>query len=109
MEGQTMFAAQIRCFGAILCALVCLASPVALYAITMAFGAEKWRSNEEPVPVASYVMDVLFLIDLVSTVGLLCLVRGWWWFLSFVIAAPLLCLAGTIWLWGGLWVSGQWL
>src|SRR5579864_1606611 len=100
MEDHAMFAGRKGCYVAILCAFVCLASPAALFAITMTFGAEQWRPAEEPEPMAAYVMDALFLTDLGRSVGLLCLTRGRWWYLAFIIAVPLLFLAGVIWLWG---------
>ena len=94
---------------AVLCGLVCLACPIAISSLTMAFGADEWLYDDEPVPVATHVIDALFLADLGSTVVLLLLLGGRWRLTVAIAALPLLCLTGVLAFWGGLWVSGQWL
>src|SRR5262249_2079905 len=88
--------------------LICIASPVAIEALTMTYGATEWREDDQPVHWAAYAIDYIFLVDLLFT-ALLILVSPKRKAAVAAVVIPLLCLTGVFAFWGGLWVSGQWL
>jgi hypothetical protein len=96
------------------CAVYCLLSPLAIYILTMRYGATTWRNADEPIPWPTHVIDGLFLLDLACTSLLIWLSR------KLASSVFLLVMIGLIFVglligtgvgafWGGLWVSGQWL
>jgi hypothetical protein len=88
--------------------LICLLSPVTIGALSTLFAAAEWREYDEPLPFVWYVIDGIFLTDLLATI-LLPLASPRWWGLMALWSVPLLCLTAWLAFWGGLCVSGQWL
>jgi hypothetical protein len=90
------------------CLAISVLSPIALYVLTMAFGAEEWRGDDQPLPLPVYVIDGVFVADVIATILAIVLERRFR-ILVAIFTLPLLCLAAAAAFWGGLWVSGQWL
>jgi hypothetical protein len=93
---------------AVICATVCLFAPIAVFVLTMTFGATEWREDEEPVPIAAHATTAMVLFDLFATCLLIWLKEGKC-NIRTVTAVLFFVLTAYLALWGGLWVSGQWL
>jgi hypothetical protein len=96
------------------CAVYCALCPLAIYIVTMRYGATTWREDDEPIPWPAHLITALFLLDLVSTSLLIWLSRKLTPSMQFFVLVALtfvglLLITGAGAFWGGLWVSGQWL
>jgi hypothetical protein len=93
----------------IACWFLCLLAPAAIPILVMTYGpTTEFRSGDEPIPWPAHAVDVLFIVDFVSTVLLICLVREHRGVVA-AVALPLLLLTALMAFWGGLWLSGDWL
>jgi hypothetical protein len=86
--------------------LICCLFPLAIFILASIYGSESDIGMEPPWSL--YAIDSIFLADLCFTALLI------WWaegkrFFAAVISMPLLGLTAVCWLFGGLWVSGNYL